>query len=129
MPAQNEPPAPVSTIEQTSSSSSASTQPTYRPTSIGSESAILASGLLSVSTSVARSRCLVRCSGPPMAISPLQEREQVAVAGEALQEFSDRQSDFFARTLHSCRALCSDDRRTGRCPGTTERAIKRPGGA
>ena len=66
MPAQNAPPAPVRTIERTSSSASASTQASAIPTSIGSDSAFLASGRFIVTISVWPSRSTVQCSVPPM---------------------------------------------------------------
>ncbi|CAM5696838.1 hypothetical protein SCALM49S_08238 [Streptomyces californicus] len=72
MPAQNAPPAPVRTTERTVSSASAASHPSYRPTSIGSDSAFFACGLFNMRTSVAPSRRTVRCSVPPMTDSCLR---------------------------------------------------------
>lgn len=71
MPEQNAPPAPVRTTERTSSSASAASHPSYRPTSIGSDSAFLACGLFKVSTSVAPWRSTVRCSVPRSSVPPM----------------------------------------------------------
>ncbi len=71
MPAQKVPPAPVRTMERIVSSSSAAIQPSYRPTSIGSESAFFASGRLRVSTRVAPRRSTDRCSVLPIPSSRL----------------------------------------------------------
>ncbi len=116
IPAQKSPPAPVRTTERTVSSASASSQPSYSPTSSGSESAFFASGLFMVSTIVAPCRSAVRCSVPPIAVLPSQDLEQVAGGPGAVQEFPDTQSDFLAGALPSWGGRRCNDRRAAGGP-------------
>ena len=123
MPVQKLPPAPVSTIERTSSSASASTQASAIPTSMAELRAFLASGRFMVTTMVRPRRSTVRFSVPAMRTCSTTRRNSGSERGRApIAAFGPplppAQLDANARRLARC-ADVADLRRVAkrRLPG------------